>query len=92
MATLRLSGVAATVVVMARPLSQIQEEIQSLSASDKESLLRSLLDAVARPANPDVDAAWLQEAQRRSREIDDGTVMCVPADDVFSRIEDSLKR
>ena len=77
---------------MARPLTQIQEEIRALSDSDKEALLRVLLEELDGPADPDVDAAWLKEAQRRSREIDEGTVDCVPADEVFAKLRASLKR
>ena len=77
---------------MARPLIQIQEEIRALSDSDKEALLRVLLEELDGPADPDVDAAWLEEARRRSREIDEGKVRCVPADEVFASLEASLKR
>jgi len=77
---------------MARPLSQIQDEIRALSTSDQEALLRVLLEELDGPADPDVDAAWLEETQRRSREIDEGKVDCIPAEEVFRKIEASLKR
>jgi len=77
---------------VAPPPIQIQEEIRALSDSDKEALLRVLLEELDGPADPDVDAAWLEEAQRRSRGIDQGKVRCVPADEVFARLEASLKR
>jgi putative addiction module component (TIGR02574 family) len=77
---------------MARSLAQLQQEIQELSDSDKEALLRLLWEELDGPADPNVDAAWLEEVQRRSREIDEGSVALVPADEVFARIEASLKR
>ena len=77
---------------MARPLSQIQDEIQSLSVTEKELLLRSLWEHLDGPADPDVDASWLEEARRRDRELDDGVVQAIPADEVFKRIEASLKK
>lgn len=40
----------------------------------------------------DVDAAWLDEVQRRSKEIDDGLVECVPAEDVFSKLESLIRK
>jgi hypothetical protein len=43
-------------------------------------------------ADPEVDALWLNEAQRRAQEIDEGLVQCVPAEDVFRRLESSLKK
>lgn len=77
---------------MARPLQQIEEEIRALSATEKEALVRVLLEDLDEPTDPRIDAAWLEEARRRSREIDDGTVSCVPADEVFRRLEASLRK
>jgi hypothetical protein len=34
-----------------------------------------------------VEAAWLEEVERRGREIDSGAVKSIPAADVFSRLE-----
>ncbi len=77
---------------MARSLQQIQEEIRGLSASEKEALVRVLLEDLDEPTDPAIDAAWLAEAQRRSAQIDEGTVSCIPAEDVFRRIEASLRK
>lgn len=77
---------------MARPLSHIQQEIRELSDSEKEALLRQLWEELDGPADPDVDAAWLKEIDRRAQEIDDGTVELIPADEVFAKIEASLKK
>ena len=75
-------------------LDRIAELIETDSkiALSKEALVRVLLEDLDEPADPAIDAAWVAEAQRRSREIDDGAVACVPADDVFRRLEASLRR
>jgi hypothetical protein len=44
------------------------------------------------PPDPDVDAAWLEEARRRDKEIEEGRVELLPADEVFKRFEASLKK
>ena len=77
---------------MARPLQQIQDEIRGLSTSDKEALLRALWEDLDGPADPGVDAAWLEEARRRDAELDSGAVESVPAADVFERLRASLKK
>ena len=77
---------------MARPLSKIQEEIRTLSASDKEALLQLLWEELDGPSDPDVEAAWLEEVRRRGREIDSGQVELLPADEVFRKLEASLKK
>jgi hypothetical protein len=76
---------------MARPLSHIQQEIRELSDSEKETLLRQLWEEDG-PGDTDVDAAWLEEIERRAREIDDEAVLLVPADEVFPKIEASLQK
>ena len=37
--------------------------------------------------DPDVEAAWLEEAHRRGREIDTGQVELLPADEVFRKLK-----
>lgn len=65
---------------MARPLARIQEEIRTLGASDKEALLQLLWEELDGPADPDVEAAWLEEVRRRGQQIDTGQVELIPAD------------
>jgi putative addiction module component (TIGR02574 family) len=77
---------------MARPLAVIEQEILELSLSDKEALLRVLWEELDGPADVAVDAAWLEEVQRRSREIDEGRVDTIPAEEVFARLEALLKK
>jgi hypothetical protein len=55
-------------------------------------LLRALLEELDGPPDSDVEQAWLEEAQRRSRELDTGAVGTIPADEVFDKACDQLKR
>ena len=55
-------------------------------------LLRVLLEELDGPTDPGIDAAWAAEVQRRSREIDEGVVQCVPADEVFRKIDALVKK
>lgn len=48
--------------------------------------MRALVIELDASVDPEVDAAWLEEAQRGGREIDDGTVRCIPAGEVFDRV------
>jgi len=77
---------------MARRVSIIQQEIRALSTADKAELLRVLLEELDGPIDADADAAWAVEIQRRSREIDDGLVKCIPADEVFRKIDALVKK
>ena len=77
---------------MARSRAIIGEEIRALSTADKEALLRALWADLDGPSEVNVDGAWLAEAQRRDQEMGDGEVRSPPADEVFARLEASLKR
>jgi len=75
---------------MARAVSEIYAEIQKLSDSDKEGLLRALMVELDAPADVDVEKAWLQEAQKRHRELADGRIRGVPGHLVFKRLRARL--
>lgn len=50
-----------------------------------------LLEELDGPPDPDVEAAWLEEVQRRSRELDEDSVKAIPAEEVFARLRERLK-
>jgi putative addiction module component (TIGR02574 family) len=77
---------------MARSVAIIQEEIRQLSVAEKEEVLRALLEELDGPPDPDVEAAWLEEVERRAREIESGQVQCVPAEEVFRKLDTLLKK
>ena len=77
---------------MAHPVEKIEEEIRSLSAAEKMELLRSLIAELDAPADADVERAWLEEAQRRHRELIEGKVKGVPGERVFENLHSRLRR
>jgi putative addiction module component (TIGR02574 family) len=82
-----LSGVAMSTVV-----AEIEAKIRSLSLEDKTELVRALIAELDGPADPDVERAWLEEAQRRYREVIEGKVQPVPGERVFENLRARLKR
>jgi putative addiction module component (TIGR02574 family) len=77
---------------MARAVKKIEAEIRALSAEDKAELLRSLIAELDAPADPNVEQAWLEDAQRRNRELIDGKVKGVPGEQVFENLRSRLRR
>jgi putative addiction module component (TIGR02574 family) len=75
---------------MARAVSEIEEEIRALPELEKERLLRALLEELDGPPEPGVEQAWLDEIQRRSKELDNGLVAAIPADEVFAKSRGKL--
>ena len=77
---------------MAHAVEKIAEEIRSLTAEQKVELLRSLIAELDAPAEADVERAWLEEAQRRHRELVEGKVKGVPGERVFENLRSRLRR
>lgn len=77
---------------MARAVLEIYKEIHDLSEPEKRDLLRALVAELDAPAVPDVEKAWLIEAQRRYRELVEGKVKGVPGALVFERLRSRLEQ
>jgi putative addiction module component (TIGR02574 family) len=77
---------------MARAVSEIETEIRALEPDEQELLLRALLEELDGPPDAGAEQAWLEEAQRRSRELDTGAVGTIPAEEVFAKARTELKR
>lgn len=73
-------------------VAEIEAKIRSLSLEDKTELIRALIAELDGPADADVERAWLEEAQRRYREVVEGTVQPVPGERVFANLRSRLKR
>ena len=76
---------------MARAITEIEAEIRSLSPQAQERLLHVLLEELDGPPDANAEAAWLEEVQRRSRELDGGLVETIPAQEVFAKLRKRLK-
>jgi putative addiction module component (TIGR02574 family) len=77
---------------MARAVSEIEQEIRALPDVEKERLLRALLEELDGPPDAGAEQAWLDEIQRRSRELDEGVVEAIPAEKVFADLRAKLAR
>jgi putative addiction module component (TIGR02574 family) len=77
---------------MARAVAEIEREIRGLKPDEQERLLRALVEEVDGPPDSGVEQAWLDEAQRRSREIDSGVAKPISAEEVLARARAELKR
>lgn len=77
---------------MSTAIAEIEAKIRELSLEDKADLIRSLIAELDGPADADVERAWLEEAQRRHREVVEGKVKAVPGDKVFANLHARLKK
>lgn len=77
---------------MSIAVTEIEAKIRALSREDKADLVKSLIAELDGPADAEVQRVWLEEAQRRYREVVEGKVQPVPAERVFANLRDRLKQ
>ncbi len=75
---------------MAAKLEELAVELLALPASDRALLAKQLILSLEESRASDSEALWLEEAERRSRELCEGTVKGAPAVEVFERARRQL--
>jgi len=69
----------------------VEEKALELPAQERAKLAERLLESLDDLPERDVEALWLEVAERRAREIDDGSVKLVTPEELDSRVQARLK-
>jgi putative addiction module component (TIGR02574 family) len=77
---------------MAKTTEDIENEIRSLSVNDRMHLLRDLIADLDGGMDEDVEKAWIDEAERRYKELKEAEVEMIPAEEVFARARTQLNK
>ncbi|HEU4710356.1 MAG TPA: addiction module protein [Pyrinomonadaceae bacterium] len=64
----------------------------ALPPGARAMLAEHLMESLDAEDQERIDARWAQEAERRDKEIDDGTVTPIPGEEVMNRLRSRLKR
>lgn len=72
-------------------LKQIEDEALHLSEDERAELAQKLLLSLDVPSENEIAEGWLVEARRRARELDEGTVQPVPAEEVRRKAQALLR-
>ena len=75
---------------MSRTFTDIWKEAAELSDEDRATLAGLLIESLEGEPDPDVDAAWAAEIEKRVAELDAGTVESIPWEQVRQRLLDRL--
>ncbi|MBM4048728.1 MAG: addiction module protein [Planctomycetes bacterium] len=75
-----------------KTLSDVTKEALALPVEDRVVLAQRVWQSVEHFASPEIEKAWLDEADRRWQEIEEGKVRCHPADKVMKRARATLAR
>ena len=71
-------------------VDELSQKALELPAGERVLLAERLL-ATVHEVDPEVEAAWDVEIQRRLAEIDRGTAKLIPAEDVFAQVRSLFK-
>lgn len=74
---------------MTATLQSIEAEALKLSPEERSELIERLIASVAPPP---LSAAWQAEIERRISDMDAGRAQPIPAEEVFARIDEKLRR
>ena len=74
-------------ICMAKAVQSVLAEALRLDLHGRAELVAELLKSLDGPADPDAEAAWAVEIQRRIEAIEAGTIELEPWEDVKRRIE-----
>ena len=75
---------------MSRTFTDVWREASELSEKDRADLAGLLIESLEGAPDPDVEAAWALEIERRVAELDAGTVKSIPWEQVRQRLLDRL--
>ena len=71
---------------MTESVARILNEVERLSAGEREELADRLVESLVHDVPPDVQRAQIAEVRRRIAEVDSGDVSPVSAEEVFERV------
>ncbi len=72
-------------------LKQIEDDVLHLSEEERAELAQKLLLSLDSPSESEIAEDWLVEAQHRARELDEGIVQPIPADEVRRKAQALLR-
>ncbi len=76
---------------MAMTLEQISLEVLGLPTKHRAILAEKILRSLDEDAESEVEKLWKIEIDRRWKEIQNGTAVCIPAEEVMKEAYASLK-
>ncbi|HVB48329.1 MAG TPA: addiction module protein [Burkholderiales bacterium] len=76
---------------MADDMADIEAKIRALSAEERAELIRALISDMDGAEGDSSERAWMEEAERRHRELIEGKVEGIPGERVFENLRSRLR-
>ena len=78
---------------MSRKAEELYKQALTLTAEEREELMRLLsMQADSGWASPEIERAWMEECDRREKEIADGKAEWIPVDESIRRAREHLRK
>jgi putative addiction module component (TIGR02574 family) len=77
---------------MSANFDEILSAALSLSPGSRAMLADHLLESLDDESQKRIDALWVEEAERRDKEVEDGIVKPIPGEEVMNRLRARYKR
>jgi putative addiction module component (TIGR02574 family) len=71
---------------------EIKNAALALPPEARSMLAEHLLDSLDAEEQQRIDALWVEEAERRDREIEEGRAIAIPGGEVLGRLRSRYKR
>jgi hypothetical protein len=72
---------------MTKSAAEVFKDVMALSAAEREELARLLaMQSDSDWVSPQIEQAWLAEARRRDKAVDDGTEALIPAEEAMREL------
>ncbi|TXH23274.1 MAG: addiction module antitoxin RelB [Elusimicrobia bacterium] len=72
-------------------LKTIEREALGLTPANRAKLAHELLESLDALSPAEIDELWLDEAERRLKDLDEGRTQLVPAEEVYRKARALLK-
>lgn len=72
--------------------SALLDKVLNLQIDERAILAQKIWDSIEHFVSPEVEAAWLAEADRRWREIEEKRVTCISAEEAIKKSRQSLRK
>lgn len=66
-------------------VDELMQQALALDAKTRASMAHELLNSLESLSEAEIEQLWIEEAQRRSAEIDAGTAVTIPAEEALAR-------
>ena len=71
-------------------IDEIMREALSLEPTARASIAHELLNSLESLSDAEIEQLWVEEALRRSAELDAGTATAIPAEEAVARVRARL--